>query len=50
MMFLPFDSVWGIESYMWITLVIAGSIITTYAKAAAKEKELVNQLLGFMGR
>lgn len=45
MMFLPFDSVWGIESYMWITLVIAGSIITTYAKAAAKEKELVNQEL-----
>ncbi|HNZ84189.1 MAG TPA: CDP-alcohol phosphatidyltransferase family protein [Candidatus Pacearchaeota archaeon] len=45
MMFLPFDDVWNISRYIWITLVISGSLITTYAKAAAKEKDLVSQEL-----
>lgn len=45
MMYIPLVGVWGLPSYMWITLVIAGSIITTYAKAAAKEKELVTKEL-----
>jgi len=29
----------------WVFLAFFGSIVTTYAKAAAKEKELVNQEL-----
>jgi len=35
----------GLPAYAWIFLAIFGSIVTTYAKAAAKEKELVNQEL-----
>ncbi|MDD4073963.1 MAG: CDP-alcohol phosphatidyltransferase family protein [Candidatus Pacebacteria bacterium] len=34
-----------IPGYAWIFLAIFGSVVTTYAKAAAKEKELVNQEL-----
>ncbi len=40
MSFLPFDTV-IFPSYIWIILAIAGSLMTTYAKAAAKEKDLV---------
>jgi len=32
-------------AYIWIFLVLFGSLLTTYAKAAAKEKELTNQEL-----
>lgn len=31
----------GVPAYVWVCLAIFGSIITTYAKAAAKEKDLV---------
>jgi phosphatidylglycerophosphate synthase len=41
-----------IEAKYWIFLAFFGSLMTTYAKAAAKEKELVSQELkkGFFGR
>ncbi|MDD3032399.1 MAG: CDP-alcohol phosphatidyltransferase family protein [Candidatus Pacebacteria bacterium] len=41
-----------IPAYAWVFLAIFGSIVTTYAKAAAKEKDLVNQELkgGLMSR
>jgi len=41
-----------IEAKYWIFLAFFGSLMTTYAKAAAKEKELVTQELkkGFFGR
>jgi phosphatidylglycerophosphate synthase len=41
-----------IETKYWIFLAFFGSLMTTYAKAAAKEKELVIQELkkGFFGR
>jgi phosphatidylglycerophosphate synthase len=41
-----------IEAKYWIFLSFFGSLMTTYAKAAAKEKELVAQELkkGFLGR
>jgi len=41
-----------IEAKYWIFLCFFGSLMTTYAKAAAKEKELVAQELkrGFFGR
>ncbi len=41
-----------IPAHAWVFLAIFGSIVTTYAKAAAKEKELVNQELkgGLMSR
>jgi len=41
-----------IEAKYWIFLAFLGSLMTTYAKAAAKEKELVAQELkkGFFGR
>ncbi len=44
MLFLPLPKIW-LPAYAWIFLVMFGSIVTTYAKAAAKEKELVNQEL-----
>ena len=34
-----------LPSYIWIFLILFGSILTTYAKAAAKEKDLVFQEL-----
>jgi len=34
-----------IPGYTWVYLAIFGSIVTTYVKAAAKEKDLVNQEL-----
>jgi phosphatidylglycerophosphate synthase len=41
-----------VEAKYWIFLCFFGSLMTTYAKAAAKEKELVSQELkrGFFGR
>jgi len=44
MLFLPLPKIW-LPAYAWIFLVMFGSVVTTYAKAAAKEKELVNQEL-----
>ncbi len=34
-----------LPSYFWIFLLLAGSLMTTYAKAAAKEKEIVKEEL-----
>lgn len=41
-----------ISANLWIFLAFFGSLMTTYAKAAAKEKELVSQEMkkGFFGR
>lgn len=39
-LFLNLPSVF-FENYVWIFLILFGSLMTTYAKAAAKEKELV---------
>jgi phosphatidylglycerophosphate synthase len=41
-----------IDSKYWIFLCLFGSLMTTYAKAAAKEKELITEELrkGFFGR
>jgi len=42
MLFLPLPKIL-LPAYVWIFLILFGSLITTYAKAAAKEKELVAQ-------
>ncbi len=41
-----------LPSQIWIFLVLFGSLMTTYAKAAAKEKDLIKEELkkGFFGR
>lgn len=44
LLFLPLPTIW-LPPYIWLSLVIFGSLITDYAKAAAKEKGLVNQEL-----
>ncbi len=44
LLFLPLPTIY-FPAYAWIFLAVFGSIVTTYAKAAAKEKELVNQEL-----
>jgi len=44
MLFLPLPKIL-LLAYVWIFLILFGSLITTYAKAAAKEKELVKQEL-----
>jgi phosphatidylglycerophosphate synthase len=44
MLFLPLPEVF-LPSRIWIFLILFGSVLTTYAKAAAKEKDLVNQEL-----
>lgn len=44
MLFLPLPKIL-LSGYGWILLILFGSIVTTYAKAAAKEKELVHQEL-----
>ena len=44
MLFLSLPTVL-IPGYAWIYLAIFGSVVTTYVKAAAKEKDLVNQEL-----
>lgn len=43
-MFLPLPVI-IFPGYVWVFLSLFGSVLTTYAKAAAKEKELVNQEL-----
>lgn len=50
-LFLPLKD-FILEAKYWIFLAFFGSLMTTYAKAAAKEKELLNQELkiGFFGR
>jgi phosphatidylglycerophosphate synthase len=42
MFFLPLPTVF-IPGQAWVYLAIFGSVVTTYVKAAAKEKDLVNQ-------
>ncbi len=44
MLFLPLPEIL-FPSYIWIFLILFGSMMTTYAKATAKEKDLVNQEL-----
>jgi phosphatidylglycerophosphate synthase len=44
MLFLPLPKIF-LPGYAWVFLILFGSIMTTYAKAAAKEKELVAQEL-----
>lgn len=44
MLFLSLPEIF-LPAYVWIFLVLFGSVATTYAKAAAKEKDLVNQEL-----
>jgi len=44
MLFLALPTVL-IPGYAWVYLAIFGSVVTTYVKAAAKEKDLVNQEL-----
>lgn len=39
-LFLPLPKIW-LPSYVWIFLVLFGSLLTTYSKAAAKEKKLL---------
>ena len=45
MMFLVLPEVVYIPGQAWVYLAIFGSVVTTYVKAAAKEKDLVNQEL-----
>lgn len=45
LLFLPLPTIFGAPGYVWIYLTMFGSVVTTYAKAAAKEKDLVNQEL-----
>lgn len=40
MMFLPFENIL-IPGYVWVSLAMFGSVLTTYSKAAAKEKNVV---------
>lgn len=41
-LFLPLPS-FGFEAKIWVFLALFGSLMTTYAKAAAREKELVKE-------
>ncbi|MFA5368554.1 MAG: CDP-alcohol phosphatidyltransferase family protein [Candidatus Paceibacterota bacterium] len=45
LLFINLPSIFNVAGYVWIYLVMFGSVVTTYAKAAAKEKDLVNQEL-----
>lgn len=51
MLFLPLPKIL-IPGFGWIFLILFGSLMTTYTKAAAKEKDLVDQELkgGFLSR
>ena len=52
-LFLSLPKFGGLEAKIWIFLALFGSLMTTYAKAAAKEKELlVEEELpkGWLGR
>ena len=44
LLFLPLPTIL-LPSKIWISLIIFGSLMTTYSKAAAKEKELTDQEL-----
>ena len=44
MLFLPLPGIL-LPAKIWIALIIIGSLMTSYSKAAAKEKELTNQEL-----
>jgi len=50
-LFSPLPKVF-LPSFVWIFLALLGSFMTTYSKAAAKEKEIVKEELkiGFFGR
>jgi len=50
-LFLPLPKI-IFPSYVWIFLSLTGSIMTTYVKAAAKEKEMIYEEMktGFFGR
>jgi archaetidylinositol phosphate synthase len=52
MMFLPLPGVLLLPSYFWLALFLFGSIVTTYVKAAASEKKLVDRELvgGYLSR
>lgn len=46
MLFLPLPNIF-LPGYVWIFLILFGSLVTAFAKAAAKEKEMViNELKG----
>jgi phosphatidylglycerophosphate synthase len=45
LLFVDLPVLFLMPGYVWIYLVMFGSVVTTYAKAAAKEKDLVNQEL-----
>jgi len=51
MLFLPLPNIF-LSGYVWVFLILFGSLITSFVKAAAKEKELVAQELkgGFVTR
>ena len=51
-LFLPLKGFFLLPAQVWIFLAFFGSLMTTYAKAAAKEKELVESELkkGLLGR
>ncbi|MCD6402522.1 CDP-alcohol phosphatidyltransferase family protein, partial [bacterium] len=51
LLFLPWPKI-IFPAHFWIFLAFFGSLMTTYAKAAAKEKEVVQEELkkGFIGR
>lgn len=45
LLFVNFPSIFFAPGFVWVFLTMFGSVVTTYAKAAAKEKDLVNQEL-----
>ena len=51
-LFLPLKGFFLLPAEVWIFLALFGSLMTTYAKAAAKEKELVTEEFkkGLLGR
>ena len=51
-LFLPLKEFFLLPAQVWIFLAFFGSLMTTYSKAAAKEKELVTEELkkGLLGR
>ena len=52
LLFLPLKGFFLLPAQVWVFLAFFGSLMTTYAKAAAKEKELVETELkkGLLGR
>lgn len=52
LMFVPLPSILLVRSEIWIGACIFGSIVTTYAKAAASEKDIMAESLtgGYMSR